>query len=86
MSDSMTLDDVKEFAKDRNKYPVHYYMHTCHCCEIIGYKHPNQDIREWFYNAYLIMVKSLYLNPETETECDDRLMDGETKPFEKMIK
>jgi hypothetical protein len=28
------------------------------------------------------MVKALYLNPETEQECDVRLQDGKTTSFE----
>lgn len=76
MSNTMILEELREFAKDINKYPMHYYMHACEACEIIGYKHPDEKIREWFNGAYLIMVDTLNLKPETEEECDDRLKDG----------
>ncbi len=76
MDSGMTLEEVKDFVEDKDKYPVHYYMHVCYACEIIGFKHPDKKIREWFNSAYLIIVKSLHLNPETEEECDYRLKDN----------
>lgn len=86
MQTDVPLDIVARFAKSRDKYPVHFYMHVCHCCEVIGYKHPDTDIRQWFYKAYLLMVKALYLNPETEQECDERLCDGRTIIYEDFAK
>ena len=80
MKDTMTLAEVRALAENSDKYPLHYYMHTLHACEIIGYKHPDDEIRQWFHEAYLIMVKALHLNPETEEECDFRLRD-ETKCY-----
>ncbi|MCL2570429.1 MAG: hypothetical protein FWE16_04460 [Firmicutes bacterium] len=76
MQDLMTLDEVRDFAKDCDKYPVHYYIHVIHCCEIIGYKHNYENTRKWFSDAYRIMVDALHLRTETEKECDYRLRDG----------
>ncbi len=76
MRDTMTLEEVRKLAEDSDKYPIHYYMHACHACEIIGFKHPDKEIREWFNKAYLIMVDALHLKPETEEECNYRLRDG----------
>ena len=81
MRDTMTLEEVRKLAEDSDKYPIHYYMNACHACEIIGFKHPNIEIREWFNGAYLIMVDALHLKPETEEECDYRLRDGVNTPF-----
>lgn len=86
MKDTVTLTDVLAFAKERNKYPVHFYIHICHCCEGIGFKHPDKLVRDWFYKAYLIITKSLYLNPETEKEFDARLQDGSTMKLEDFVK
>ncbi|MFA6327345.1 MAG: hypothetical protein WCX15_00515 [Bacilli bacterium] len=81
MRDTMTLEEVRKLAEDSDKYPIHYYMHALHACEIIGFKHPDNEIREWFNGAYLIMVDALHLKPETEEECDYRLRDGINTPF-----
>lgn len=81
MRDTMTLEEVREMAEDSDKYPIHYYMHMCHACEVIGFKHPDGEIRSWFHEAYLIIVDALHLRPETEEECDDRLRDGVNTPF-----
>ena len=81
MRDTMTLEEVRKLAEDSDKYPIHYYMHALHACEIIGFKHPDNKIREWFNGAYLIMVDALHLKPETEEECDYRLRDGVNTPF-----
>lgn len=81
MRDSMTLEEVRTMAEDSDKYPIHYYMHSVHACEIIGYKHPDPEIREWFHSAYQIMVDALHLKPESEAECDFRLRDGVNTPY-----
>ena len=86
MQEDISLDALANFAKSRDKYPVHFYMHVCYCCEIIGFKHPDENIRKWFYKAYHLLVKALYLNPETEQECDERLLDGKTINFEDYAK
>lgn len=75
MIEEIDLDDVEEIAKDCDKYPVHFYMHLCFACEIIGFKHPDNDIKAFFKEAYHILVNAIHLIPETEEECDLRLKD-----------
>lgn len=56
-----------------DQYPVHYIMHLLHAAEIVGYKHPDNNVRarwEWFYCN---LSKCFHLNPETEEQLDDRL-------------
>lgn len=81
MTDEMSLGDVRTFAEDCDKYPIHFVLHLCHCCEIIGFKHPDAGIARWFNFAYKIIVDALHLKPETEEECDERLVDGVNTPF-----
>jgi hypothetical protein len=76
MSNIITLNDIIQMSRDLDKYPVHYVMHLIFACEIIGFKHPDSNIREFFNSSYKIMVGALHLKPETEEECDDRLKDG----------
>lgn len=81
MRDGMSLDDVRAMAEDSDKYPLHYYAHAMHACEIIGYKHPDPEIANWFQTAYRTMVDALHLLPETPGGCDVRLRDGVDTPF-----
>ena len=75
MIEEISIDDVKEIAKDCDKYPVHFYMHLCFACEIIGFKHPDNSTKEFFKESYHILVNAIRLKPETEEECDIRLKD-----------
>ena len=84
MIEDMTLEEIKQFAANCDKYPIHFYMHACFACEIIGFKHPDAEIKKWFNEAYLIMVHALHLKPETEEECDLRLIDGVNTPYTKV--
>lgn len=75
ISNDISLDEVQLISKDCDKYPVHFYMHLVFACEVIGYKHPDKNVRNFFYESYCILVKALHLNIETEEECDERLKD-----------
>ena len=75
MENNITLDDVISISKECDKYPVHFYMHLCFACEIIGYKHPDEEIRAFFNKSFCILVEAIHLNIETEEECDNRLKD-----------
>lgn len=86
MLNSMTHEEIRDLAEDFDKYPIHFMMHTIHCCEIIGYKHSNKDIRDWFLETYLIFVDALHLKPESKEQCDFRLRDGVNTPYTEMKK
>jgi hypothetical protein len=61
------------FRKNLDHYPHHYVMHVVHAIEIIGYKHPDADIRQHWNSFYLKLCDGLHVNPETENELDARL-------------
>lgn len=67
---------VDHFFETVDELPHHYYMHLMHGAEIIGYKHPDRQMRDpWFY-FYLRCCRDLHLTPETWTQMDVRLSDG----------
>src|ERR1700744_3079929 len=37
--------NVLDFLHSLDQYPLHYIMHLCHACEVIGYKHPDECYR-----------------------------------------
>ena len=66
-----------QFLWDIDAYPMHYVMHTAHAAEIIGYKHPDVGMRQWWIDFYKKVCKGLHVNFETEEQLDVRLGDGE---------
>lgn len=64
---------VKAFLWDLDSYPLHFVMHTIHAAEIIGFKHPDLKLRQWWQDFYKDLVKGLHLNPESEQQLNVRL-------------
>lgn len=65
--------DIEQFLHSLDQYPLHYITHLMHASEIIGYKHPNYNVRVFFNLIYRAMVKKFHLTPETEEILDERL-------------
>jgi len=68
---------VDDFLKSRDDLPLHYYLHAMHAFEILGYKHPDKDIRIFWKEVYMRMVHAFHLWPEKEEQMDRRLGDTE---------
>jgi hypothetical protein len=56
-------------------YPLHWYSHVMHCLEVIGYRHPNDDVSEVCLRLYRAMVRNLHLRVEPEQVMIDRLSE-----------
>jgi len=68
-----------QVAGDHDCLPHHYIMHLVHAAEVIGYNHPQDEIRGHFRSWYLLMCRKLHVNPETEAQMNERLnADEET--------
>jgi hypothetical protein len=67
------LDD---FIDSRDEMSLHYYAHAMHAFEILGYKHPDDQIAAFWLTAYTRMAAALHLWEETEEQLDDRLGDA----------
>lgn len=65
------------YLKSIDELPHHFQLHLMHAAEILGYKHPDDDIRIWWLNFYLAIVKDAHLYPESEKQMDFRLGDKE---------
>ncbi len=70
----MASDD---FMDSRDELPAHYTTHFMHAVEIVGYKHPDPEIAEFWHNVYVRMVHALHVWPETEAQMDKRLGDNQ---------
>ncbi|MEJ0094509.1 MAG: hypothetical protein WDN46_14055 [Methylocella sp.] len=67
---------VDQLIEASDELPHHWYMHYMHAAEIIGYKHPDHRIAQFWRGVYERMVHALHLYPETEAQLDERLCDS----------
>jgi hypothetical protein len=65
--------DVLRFVGSLDHYPMHWLMHFIHAVEIVGYKHPEPDVRGWWGNLYDTLIHNLHVQPETEEQLNTRL-------------
>lgn len=65
-----------EYLRSLDEVPHHFQMHLLHAVEIVGYKHPDEYIRDWWHRVYLRLVHDMHLWPETEEQLDERLGDS----------
>lgn len=66
---------VSQYLKELDAIPHHFQMHLMHAFQIVGYKHPDAGIRDWFRKTYNRLVSDLHLWPESEEQMDQRLGD-----------
>lgn len=59
--------------RDHDALPHHYIMHLVHAAEIVGYKHPDPDVRRDWLAFYAGMVGKFHMAVEAEAELDARL-------------
>jgi len=69
------LPDFEALRTDLEFCTIHYFCHLLHTFEIIGYNHPNSEIRNLSRNYYEGLVDALHLNSETKEQLDNRLED-----------
>lgn len=59
-----------------DEIPLHFHFHLMQAAEILGYKHPNQAKRDWWFKFYKRLAAFGHLNHETESQMDRRLGDN----------
>lgn len=67
---------VSEYIRNLDGMPAHFSNHLRDAIEILGYKHPNEYRRKFWYDTYVRLVKELNLYPESEEQMDKRLGDN----------
>jgi hypothetical protein len=71
------MDDlVDDYLRELDGIPYHFQMHFMHGVEILGYRHPNDEIRNWWRGVYERLVHDMHLHPEAFTEMMQRLGDN----------
>ena len=67
---------VGDYLKELDGVPHHFHMHLMHAIEIVGYKHPDLRIANWWQSVYIRMAHDMHLWPETREQMDERLGDS----------
>lgn len=70
---------VVRYLQSLDELPHHFQLHFMHAAEIVGYKHPDPTIRDWWNWLYRELVKDMHLAVETVEEMDYRLGDSEAQ-------
>lgn len=78
-SDVTFQDICAQYVKDVDCVPHHFHLHLMHASEILGYKHPNIEIRKEWRAFYEKLVCDMHLTPETEAQLDFRLGDSKAQ-------
>lgn len=68
---------LDEYMLTLDELPHHFQLHFMHAAEILGYRHPNDAIRQWWNEAYQRLVNDMHLAPESHEEMSRRLGDNE---------
>ena len=68
-------DIVDRYIQSLDELPHHFQLHLMHAAEIIGYKHPDPAIRNWWWGVYCRLVNDMHLQPEPEVHLNLRLGD-----------
>ena len=68
---------VGTYLRHVDELPHHFQLHLMHAAEILGYKHPDSDVRGFWRAFYHAVVSDAHLHAESESEMDKRLGDQE---------
>ncbi|MFN3675779.1 MAG: hypothetical protein ACK4TC_07340 [Sphingomonas pseudosanguinis] len=74
---------VGDYLRELDAIPHHFQLHLLHAIEIVGYKHPDGQIRRWWLGTYQRLVHDMHLWPETEEQLDRRLGDSREQWLER---
>ena len=76
-----SMPEWEDLENELNYCSLHFTTHFLYCLEIVGYKHPDKEIRKIAFNYYEALVHYMcHFNIETEKELDTRLDDMEEVP------
>lgn len=67
------LPAVEEFEDEIEYLSIHYFAHLLHSLEIVGHKHPDDEVAGIAIDYYARLVDFLHLEPEREEEFEKRL-------------
>lgn len=76
MVNDVTPQDLYDFSKSLDHYPMHWLIHFIHAIQLVGIFHPDNEIRMWFDSMYVKLVEALHFKPEDIDSTERRLQDN----------
>jgi hypothetical protein len=73
--DLAPLEIIPELLTALEYTKVHYFTHIMHTFQIIGFYHPDWEVRIEASKVYKSMVSNWHCKPESKEEMDARLSD-----------
>lgn len=71
-----TLPLFEHMDREFERLPLHTAHHIMLACEVIGFEHPDPDIRSTAWKFYSDSVDAQHLNPETRDQYESRYADN----------
>ena len=81
MQKTFTKVEAKGFLSYWDHYPIHFILHLMHAVQVVGYKHPDLEVRHEFISLYRAMVEKLHVVPESDFQMDQRLTEDRILQF-----
>lgn len=71
------FDKTREvYLRHVDEMPHHFQLHFMHAAQIVGVHHADPEIRQWWWNFYLMIVNDAHLYPELPAAMNLRLSDN----------
>lgn len=67
------LDASHDFMRSIDHYPNHWLLHWMHACQIVGFYHPDMEVRHCFYMVYEKLCRKFHVNSESFNQLEARL-------------
>lgn len=65
--------EVLNLLSDWDAHPMHFLMHLIHSAQVIGYKHPNENVRNGWSLFYERACDAFHMGLESEQDMDKRM-------------
>lgn len=63
---SRRIPDARSFKPSTlGHYPQHWVAHVMHAVEVLGYRHPQINVRSEWHELYLVFCRSFHVPPES---------------------
>ena len=77
MGGEPTDEDINNFLRNLDPYPMHWLLHFTHATQIVGLYHPDPQTASFWIDIYRAICFAMHLMPEPRQTMEYRLRDFE---------